>query len=318
MRKLSGNLYWDIFCFGSLLGIWPRFIEPRLLLLSSYFLPIERLQRELEGFKIVQLSDLHFNEQTAESLLKKIADKVNRQKPDLIAFTGDFICCGRLQRKERLKDFFNSLQSRFGTYAVLGNHDYAGYVSINRQGDYDHMDKIPSQIFKGLERLFRSYKLTKIVTDKARNLKYNEELVNLLNSCSVQLLHNTTRQISVKGTKLNITGLGEHMLGRVNPEQAFKEFQEDYRGIVLVHNPDALPKILEYPGDLILTGHTHGGQINLPYLWKKFSLLENQEFKKGLFYRKHKWIVVNRGVGSVMPFRLFAPPQIVSITLKGR
>jgi len=121
---------------------------------------------------------------------------------------------------------------------------------------------------------------------------------------------------SIKDACLNVCGLGEYSLNKCCPEIAFKTYDVNSPGIVLAHNPDSMPMLMDFPGDIILCGHTHGGQINLPWFWKKFTLLENMQFKKGLFQIHNKWLYVNRGVGSVMPFRWFALPEIALITLE--
>jgi predicted MPP superfamily phosphohydrolase len=88
--------------------------------------------------------------------------------------------------------------------------------------------------------------------------------------------------------------------------------------VVLVHNPDGVKTLRGYPGDVVLSGHTHGGQVNLPWMWKRFAVLENPAVRRGLYYLEGKWIYVNRGIGSVMKFRWFAVPEILSITLRKR
>ena len=65
-----------------------------------------------------------------------------------------------------------------------------------------------------------------------------------------------------------------------------------------------------------MCGHTHGGQVNLPWFWKKFTLMENPQLKRGLVRMLDKWIYINRGVGSIMQFRWFAKPEILLLTLE--
>lgn len=315
MKFSFSKFFWDCVCAGSVIGIWPRFIEPKLLKITRLELAFPNLPVD---FKIVHLSDLHASSYYSDKQWQRLIRKVNGEKPDLIVFTGDFICCGRMQKTPRLKHFLTSLKAPLGCFAVLGNHDYNGYVTINRAGDYDIAEKEPSQFCKGFERLLTSTKITKRVTPRAQELPWNDDLVSLLSDCGITLLHNETRQISISNAKIGIVGLGEHMLGRANPSDAFKNHQDGHFNLVLVHNPDAIDKLLPYPADLILSGHTHGGQINLPLLWKKFTLMENQNYKQGLFHTQGKKIYVSRGLGSVIPFRFFAPPEIVSITVRGK
>ena len=158
--------------------------------------------------------------------------------------------------------------------------------------------------------------LTKKVTDRAKKIPLNESLIDLLKKTSIKLLHNQTDLIAVKETKINLSGLGEYTLGRMDPEKAFSNLNPNYLHILLLHNPDGAPYLENYPIDIILSGHTHGGQVNLPGFWKKFTLLENIRFKKGIIKLQNGWLYVNRGIGSILPFRFFAPPEIVLLTLK--
>ena len=97
--KLSQRL-WDLWCIGSVVGIWPRFIEPNLIKTNTLNLTIPSLPEELIGFKIVQFSDLHFHSKMPDFFLNKIIKKIRKINPDLIVFTGDFLCRSVLEDKD--------------------------------------------------------------------------------------------------------------------------------------------------------------------------------------------------------------------------
>lgn len=316
-NKLASPFLWDLFCTVSLVGIWPRFIEPRLVLTSHQRLPIRNLPKELNGLKILQISDLHFHRHTSPAFLDQIIHKCEKLQPDLIVFTGDFLCYSQLEEPQRLKAFLQRFDAPYGCYAVFGNHDYASFVSINAKGDYDVIEpSASSSLARAFSRLQATVTLTKTTTERARQTPLHTDLLLLLQDTPFQLLHNATTTIPLKGTKLNICGLGEHSLSKLDPKQAFSNYNKDYPGIILLHNPDGAPSLKHYPGDIILSGHTHGGQVNLPWMWKKFTALENMHFKKGLIKCDDKWLYVNRGLHSVLPFRWFSPPEILSLTLE--
>lgn len=316
-QKPTNPFLWDLFCTASLIGIWPRFIEPNLIFTTRLSLPIPNLPKDLENFKILQISDIHLNENTSTLFLAKLVKKCRALKPDLIVLTGDFICYGALREPERLKSLLQQFQAPYGCYAVLGNHDYASFVSINAKGDYDVITPpASSSLSRAFQRLVESKSLTKITTAQAKNTPLHSTLVPLIQETPFKLLHNATETISVKGTKLNICGLGEYCLKKNDAAQAFQKYDQSYPGIILLHNPDGAPTLKDYPGDVILSGHTHGGQVNLPWMWKKFTLLENMKFKKGLKQTDGKWLYINRGLGSVLPFRWFSPPEILLLTLE--
>lgn len=310
------DFLWNIWCIFTVVGIWPRFIEPYILSVKRMMLPISNLPPSLEGLKILQFSDLHLHPRVPNFFLASLIKKINALKPDVIVFTGDFLCYSKIQETERLKNLLKSIKAPYGCYAILGNHDYEQFVSVNEKGEYDVLTKRSSSISLGLKRLFSSICLTKKMTKAASLVQLNKPLVELLKETPFELLHNTTKLIPIKGTYLNLCGLGEYILGRCQPEEAFKSYDRQYPGIVLSHNPDSVPLLINYPGDIILSGHTHGGQVNLPWMWKKFALMENPELLRGLTKTKNKWIYVNRGIGSVMPFRWFSIPEISFFELR--
>lgn len=312
---LSDKL-WDLWCIVSLIGIWPRFIEPNLLETTHLTLSIKNLPDALKGLKIVQFSDLHMNTHVTDRFLNKLHSTIEKLKADIIVFTGDFLCYSKLHESDRLKKFLNSLHAPYGCFAIFGNHDYEFSVSVNEFGDYDLIKQESSMIGKGFKRLFSKAPLTGKTTKAVDELSEHASLRFLLSETPFELLNNHTKTLNIRGSHLNICGVGEHMLGRCLTEKAFKGYNKNYPGIVLAHNPDCIPQLKDYPGDIILCGHTHGAQVNLPWMWKKFIIMENINYKRGLFQLCNKWIYVNRGVGSVMPFRWFSVPEILLVTLE--
>lgn len=317
MKKQWSEWGWDLWCIISVIGIWPRYIEPRLLKITSLTLYLKHLPIELTGLKILQFSDLHWDNHFSSYLQKKMILKINAQKPDLIVFTGDFLCRSKLENREGLKKTLNALKAKFGCFAVLGNHDYAHFVTVSQQGDYDiESSSSDSNISKGFKRLFKSVALTKRVTDQTRQVDQHQQLIALLEETPFQLLNNVTQQVACNGSWINICGLEEYTLGRFNPDKAFINYDGNFPGIILSHNPDTLNTLTQYPGDVILSGHTHGGQINIPGLWPRFTCIENLQFKRGLKKIKDKWAYINRGISSVMKFRWFATPELTVLTLQ--
>lgn len=315
MRNSIYSILWDGFCALSIVGIWPRFIEPRLLSVTSLHYKLLNLPPALKGFKILQFSDLHFSARQPSFFLDRLFKKIEKLAPDLILFTGDFLCYGKMEDPARLKQFLNRLKAPYGCFAVLGNHDYANCVSVNSSGDYDLVEPEPS-LNKAFSRLTQSIVLTRKVSTQARKTPFNQDLINLLKETPFTLLHNETKLISVGDTKLNICGLGEHMLGKTVPSEAYLNYNPAYPGMILLHNPDGSSLLKNYPGNIIFSGHTHGGQVNLPWIWKKFTLMENISLKKGWHQIDGKQIYINRGLSGIIPFRFCSMPEILLLTLE--
>ncbi len=308
---------WDAWCICSIIGIWPRFIEPKLISTTKIQLSVTNLPNSLEGLTILQLSDLHWHAKFSAQFCKKIIDKVNCIHPDLIVLTGDFLIRSQLENAHGLSRLLSSLKAKIGCFAILGNHDYDKYVTVNQSGDYDVEEAGHStNLNKGLKRLFGSTHLSGKISQSAQMTDTHAGLIGLLEKTPFQLLHNASQTIFYKKSGINICGLGEYSLGRCLPEQAFQNYRSEYPGIVLTHNPDSIPKLLEYPGDLILSGHTHGGQVNLPLLREAFTQIEQMGLMRGLKKLKEKWIYINRGLGASMPFRWFSTPELTLFALQ--
>lgn len=312
----SCELLWDLWCVGSIVGIWPRFIEPRILTNTCIELSIKDLPWDLHGLRILQFSDLHLGRRSSKSFLKKLSRRCRELDPDLLVFTGDFICYSELSRRDELSAFLNSLSAAHGCFATLGNHDYASYVSIKSDGEYGIVENDPPHIIKGLMRLIKAnHDPTPIHpgSDVACN---HEELIELLEASPFQVLQNETVQVPIGESAINLCGLGDLWAGQFSPDTAFKDYNADLPGIVLSHNPDTLSALRRYPGDLVLCGHTHGGQVNIPWIRDKIMVMECPRYRSGLFDLGGKHAYVNRGVGAVIPFRWFAKPELTLFTLK--
>lgn len=309
-------MVWNLWCASSIVGIWPRFIEPNFLELTKVNLPIPYLPKVLDGLKILQFSDLHWNKNISDSFLEKLIRKINSQKADFIFFTGDLLSRSKLEDEKRLKMFLSSLHAGVGCYAILGNHDYEQFVTLNESGDYDVERVSHSTLGQGFKRLFSSKKVSGYVSNEAKKVKLHQGLLSVFAATSFQLLHNCSKLVACKGTFLNICGVGEYILGQLDQKSTFSKYEEAYPGIILMHNPDGISLLKNCPGELILSGHTHGGQVNLPFIWKKLTYMENYSLKRGLKRENGKWLYINRGIGSVMPFRWFSRPEITLISLK--
>ena len=314
-KKLSEWL-WDAWCVCSIIGIWPRFVEPLLLGVKHIQLSLIDLPKELSGLKIVQFSDLHWSSTFSPFLKNKLIHKINALQADIIVFTGDFLCCSKLENREGLQELLKAMRANLGCFAVLGNHDYSRFVTVNEVGDYSlEKPSASSNIVKGWKRLFRSVRLTKRISPEVFKIGHHEDLISLLIETPFDLLDNQTKKISYRGQTINLCGVGEYTLGQFLPDTAFTNYDCRYPGIILSHNPDTIESLKKYPGDLILSGHTHGGQVYLPGLWKRFTLMEHFEYRHGLKKLKNKYAYINRGIASVMKFRWFAPPELTVLTL---
>jgi predicted MPP superfamily phosphohydrolase len=310
---------WDLWCVASVVGWWPRFVEPNLIKTIRNDLPIQGLSTDLDGLRILHFSDLHFSEKTPTSFLRRLLKRIESLSPDLILFTGDFICYSALRDIDRLQYFFSALEAPHGVYCTYGNHDYASYVSKLPTGSMI-LGEIPKPLLAMIARRFfagRRKKTPSVIPD--RGLEVHPILDRVLRSTDVRILDNEVAVIPIGESGLNVCGVGDYWAGRCRPQEAFEGYRHDLPGVVLSHNPDSVQLLKEYPGDLILSGHTHGGQVNLP-LVRRFlaSPMEFPQLKSGMCSLFGKRVYVTQGVGSHIPFRWFAPPDISIITLRAK
>jgi predicted MPP superfamily phosphohydrolase len=302
------HLLFDLFCCATVVGIWPRFIEPELLTVTNIKAALPKLRRPI---KILQLSDLHFGPFASDRLMQKVLQKAIDLQPDLIVLTGDFLCYGRMQTKDKILAFLKALRAPLGIFAILGNHDYIGGITVNSEGDYA-VSSPSSTILKGVSLLFKKARLTGRALQSALKAEPHPELLALLRQANVELLVNRTMVVD---DVFNLSGIPEYMTGQVDLTSTYKQYDKDLPGVMLAHNPDAIPSLLPGPSSLILSGHTHGGQINLPWFKGRFTLMEHPRYFSGFLQEEGKTIYISRGLGSVMPFRFNAPHEVVLIEL---
>ena len=242
--------------------------------------------------------------------------------PDLILLTGDFLHDDAgLIVVERMLQMLPS--ARLGRYAVLGNHDYANY-SYN-------------ELFRGIARSVGEAtsperKLTTFVSEAgelgqlAWNIYRNErlrfaatpndtaELIRLLALYDVILLDNEAVPLPGR-SDIWVAGVDDMVEGEPRLARALAGIPEDAGVILLTHNPDLAYDPVAQRADLVFSGHTHGGQVVLPWLGAIHTQGTRLPRKQAAGYFNDLpgggQMIVSRGMGESTPFRLGAPPEIV-------
>ncbi len=288
--------------------IYAVWIAPRLLSIRALHLPLDS---ELGGLKIAQLSDIHLGKNPSPRYLNRVLSAVHAFKPDLIVLTGDFINYSQLTREEELRSFLKALQAPLGTLAVLGNHDYEKPIIIDeKSGEYTLLSGDRKAFKTGVKSLFCPPPINGQFSSSIQGLQPHPQLLQLLSDCSVKLLRNETTLIN---DKVAVTGAGEHSAKDINYD-SLTDPQKRFH-LLLCHNPDGIAAWKGPDFDLALAGHTHGGQINLPYLWRHFTLMEYPQYRSGVIREGSKTTYVSSGLGSSVPIRLFSRPELTLITL---
>lgn len=141
---------------------------------------------------------------------------------------------------------------------------------------------------------------------------------NLLKESGIEILENETRRIEKGGGSIFLIGLDDPREGYDDIEKAMAEIEADTPKILLAHSPEIFRKIKNENIDLTLVGHTHGGQINIPFIATFFLPLKyDRKYKSGLFKGGSTYLYVNRGIGeTILPIRINAFPEVTLIELK--
>lgn len=253
-----------------------RFIEPKLLTTDKISIKTHQLASE-NKLKIVQFSDTHLGAYYLASDLQKLVDKINSMAPDLIIFTGDLIDDNKtFDDEEGATKVLAQLQSKYGKYAVIGNHDHGG---------------------NGTKRYKR-----------------------IMENSGFHLLVNSYEMLTLEdGSKISIVGIDDVSLGRPAISETLKQVPQNSYKIFLSHAPDIAEEAEKNGADLQLSGHTHGGQVRLPFIGAPFTPPYGEMYVKGLYEvgESKMPVYVNSGIGgSQLPYRFLNPPQLSVITIE--
>ena len=262
-------------------------------------LPLAALPRELDGLRIAQLSDIHIGSYMSAAEVRRAVAMANELNPDLSVVTGDFIT-GPGDPLETCISELSGLRASLGVWGCNGNHE--------------------------------------IYADA------QEESAKLFAQHGMKLLRQENAEIDWRGGKFNLIGV-DYQLARSRSGRrlamlasAGSLVRRGMPNILLSHNPNSFPRAAELGIDLMLTGHTHGGQVRVEILDRHFTPARFlTPYEAGLYKRplgspsalddREVWsaqpsapaslVYVNRGLGTIgAPIRLGVPPEISLLTLR--
>lgn len=262
-------------------------LDPWDLVIRRYSVPIADLPRSLDGLRIVQLADTHLGPRMPADSIAHAVDQAVKLQPDVFALVGDYLHNG-LRYLEQAADLFKPLTAAKNSIAigVLGNHDWRASGAIVTE----------ALASRGIHML-----------DNSRTFL----------DASTRTLRKTQSADS-----LCLAGVGDLLEHIVDPDEALKGVDQAVPRIVLAHEPDSaeeksVTRKLAPRIDLMLSGHTHGGQIAIPFMGTPFIPSRfGQKYAGGLVQGPRCRVLISRGIGmSIFPMRLGVPPELVEITL---
>jgi len=244
--------------------------EPFRLTIEHQQIRLRRLPAEIDGFRIVQLSDVHHSPFTSREQIARAVETANSLRPDIIALTGDYVSKERAYAAP-CAELLGKLQARHGVYAVLGNHD--------------HWTDAP------------------LITD-------------LFRAEGINVLINEGRRFEKNGASFWLAGVDDTMVGLEDLSLALAGSSEAEFKLLLAHNPIVLRRASRAGVDLVLSGHTHGGQVSLRSE-RNASGRQRRRLLKGLARQGNTQIYITRGLGTVvLPVRFGCPPEVSLLELR--
>lgn len=225
--------------------------------------------------RILQLTDMHASSVVPMDLIEQATALGAAEKPDLICLTGDFITLGARYDSGAYTRILGELARKAPTFAVLGNHDGGSW---------------------------------------GKSMAEATPVEQMLERAGIVLLHNRSERLDVRGQKFRLAGVGDLWARQVDASGAFEGIEDSKEPVILLaHNPDTKDDVRLKPWDLMLCGHTHGGQVILPEVLggARFAPVRDKRYVAGL----HPWqdgrlIYTSRGVGSLGGVRFNCPPEV--------
>ena len=260
------------------LGTYTRWIEPHWIDIVTRDLPIALLDPQLEGKRLIQISDIHVGPIVDDDYVIRALNMVAELEPDFLVLTGDFISSNRdgsTPLDQARKVYSHLKPAKLATIGILGNHDYGPGWSEPRVAD---------------------------------------AVVSMLRDNGCDVLRNEEK--SVAG--LRLIGFDDLWSRQFGPRLMSNLMPSNEPTLALCHNPDAvdLPAWSTYRG-WILAGHTHGGQCKPPFLPPPILPVKNQRYTSGEFdLYDGRRLYINRGLGYLRQVRFNVRPEITVFTLR--
>lgn len=262
------------------------YIDNEIPKVSNVEIKSPKLPEVFDGYKIVQLSDLH--SKSFGNNNEMLIDMIDKESPNIIVMTGDMVTANE-------KDFtvfyslVKELTKKYRVYYVYGNHE--GELSL----------KLKSEI-----TAFLKENGVIVLDNDYISIEKNNEKINLYGLCYTQ------KYYSYKGGK-------KHIITENYIKNKLGTIDKNKYNILLTHNPLFFDAYSGYGFDLTLSGHVHGGLIRLPFIGGILSPERKffPQYSAGVYEKGNSKLVVSRGLSrGTKGFRFFNRPDVVSITLK--
>jgi uncharacterized protein len=259
-------------------GAWSFLGAPHHVEVVRVPMPVRNLPESLTGKTLVQISDLHIGPIVSSDYVRHCLEIVSSLEPDIVAITGDFVTYDGPARIDEAVALLREMQAgKIATVAVTGNHDFG--------------------------RSSRGF------TDR----KVADSLTEMLDSIGIRMLRNSS--VNIDG--LRLLGVDDFWGPSHELDQTLSSGDASHPSVMLCHNPDFVdqPGWENYRG-WILSGHTHGGQVRLPFCKPPILPIRNHDYIAGkVDLPGDRTLYVNRGLGYLRKVRLNVRPEITVFEL---
>lgn len=238
---------------------------------------IANLPPAFHGFRIAQISDFHHRGFDEDFFLRRVVRRVNALAPDMVALTGDFITADARHWKRNQQHAHICAEILRNLVCPLRFCSLGNHDSIDKRG-----------------------------------------VIAALKQNGLPVLDNKYESLERGGDRLWISGIADSYFDAPDLSRAIPLKRSGAPVVLLGHEPDFADVVAEYGGvDLMLAGHTHGGQVRIPLLMPMFLPDLGRKYIHGPFQLQRLQLYVNRGIGTVhMPVRFRCPPEITVLTLQ--
>jgi predicted MPP superfamily phosphohydrolase len=263
------------------LALYSGMWERHDLELVQQTIRIRRLPEAFAGLRIAQVSDFHYDEYTEPGFVREIVTRINALTPDVVVLTGDFVSYGPLPKNVGARLSYPCAEILSG---ITCQHRFASL------GNHDAMVG-------------------------------SATVADALNIHGIPVLLNRALPLERDGARLWFAGIRSSQEDTALLQEAVRgQAMANEPVILLAHEPDFVSEVIRHGGvDLMLSGHTHGGQVRLPIVGTPQRMLPpgGRRFVCGHFSLGPLQLYVNRGIGTVgLPVRFRCPPELTLITLQ--
>ncbi len=285
-RRLSRRRFLKILGVTAAAGAgsyWNAFhYSPYNPVVSRRRITLEGLPEAFSGLRIAQLTDLHHSDIVPLGYLDECIEITNALNPDLVVLTGDYVTMDEdVGRPEIRKRFVEPLESLLGRLRA----DLGVYAVM---GNHD---------------VAAAY----------------HEVTEVMARAGIPLLQDSNILLERAGQHLPLVGLRDFGTEVIDLRKAFEGIDPAAPAIVLMHNPDLFPEMEDPRNALIFAGHTHGGQVRIPFYGALPGHIPSRygsRYAEGLFQEGGRTMLVNRGLGVIRTrVRINCRPEIALVTL---